>query len=167
MAFDSPEIRRFRTGKWRAWGCVPIGCSDKISPLSRTCRVNWAFSAGYTTSTPPPKTAIVPVPIDAACAAASTPRANPEQVTYPSSPKVEAKNRAIRVPREEALRAPTMPKTGLCSRSIFPAAQNNGGASTKSFRVVGYSGVPRKISFAPHWDPRLSSLIAKSFEQGA
>ena len=53
--------------------------------------------------------------VDAAkCVAASTPSARPHTITYPAGPSSAGSDFAIRVPSEDALRAPTIDKTGRC-----------------------------------------------------
>ena len=39
-------MMRLRSGKWRAIGWVPGGCSDIRAPVSRMRSASFAFSAG-------------------------------------------------------------------------------------------------------------------------
>ena len=81
----SPLMMRLRTGKCPGRGSVPGGYSDSSTPVAAISSYNLRFSAGYTTSTPPPRTAAVKPP---ACnaprmAAPSMPLAMPDTTTAP------------------------------------------------------------------------------------
>ena len=75
----------FRTGKCPGRGSVPGGYSDSSTPVAAISSYNLRFSAGYTTSTPPPRTAAVKPPACKAprMAAPSMPLAMPDTTTAP------------------------------------------------------------------------------------
>jgi len=74
-------------------------------------------------------TAMVPLGSAARCAAVSMPRASPETTTKPAVPRSCAKARAMRVPSDEALRAPTSAIIGRRNRAGSPSSHKSGGAS--------------------------------------
>ena len=73
----------------------------------------------------------------AACASASIPRAMPDTTVNPAAASPCPKRRAIRIPREDALRAPTIATAGRFKRPTSPSAQRIGGASGKSINARG------------------------------
>ena len=81
----SPLMMRLRTGKCPGRGSVPGGYSDSSTPVAAISSYNLRFSAGYTTSTPPPRTAAVKPPACKAprMAAPSMPLAMPDTTTAP------------------------------------------------------------------------------------
>ena len=58
-------------------------------------------------------------------------------MTCPAAPKDIASRRAIRKPRDEALRAPTRAIAGSSSKAARPCTHRIGGASGKSINAPG------------------------------
>ena len=102
----------------------------------------------------------------ARCAHVSIPRASPETTTYPASLNSLASARAMRVPKDDALRAPTRATVGRVKADKFPRTQSIGGASGISASKEGYEYSPLHTSLAPICAPARSSLSTCSIEHG-
>src|SRR6267378_4372898 len=74
----------------------------------------------------------------ARCAAWSMPRARPEAMTKPASPRSRASVPANFSPAPEALREPTIAMTGRISSSSAPRTPSKGGASSSTASRGGY-----------------------------
>ena len=86
---------------------------------------------------PPAITATVPPSSAPLCAAVSMPRARPETTTMPASARSAAIFRAIRMPSDEAFRAPTIATSGRARSAEEPRAHRSGGASGMSASAAG------------------------------
>ena len=64
-------------------------------------------------------------------------RARPETVTKPNSSNPLVRYRAIRVPNDEALRAPTIAAIGRLSTSRLPIAYKTGGGLGIFIKAIG------------------------------
>ena len=118
-------MTRLRAGKRHGAGSTPGAYSDTMSPRSITRRASSAWAAGYTRSTPQPRTATVvpPASIAPRCASPSTPRARPLTTTRPAAASSRPSVLATEAPYGEHERAPTIATAGpLEQRRVLVAA---------------------------------------------
>ena len=117
---ESPEISRLRRGKSRPRGSQPSGISEMAAPVGRICsssgmlgRIDAIVAAGQHRDGAGRKAA--------RCAAASMPRARPETMPKPASPRSRAIRSANFAPAAEALREPTMAISGRIEHAELAA----------------------------------------------
>ena len=113
--FDMPDIILLRLGKFPLSGEVPGGNSDITAPHSQILLYSCLFSAGYTTSTPLPSTAMVAkLPFGAFSIAAraemqSMPWARPDTTHTPLAASSAASIFATSAPYSEHCLEPIIP----------------------------------------------------------
>ena len=127
----APEISRLRRGKSRARGTCPSGISEIAAPPARGSQPAGlharADRSGHARRPAPPRCRCRWL---ARCAAWSMPRARPETMTKPASPRSRASVPANFSPAPEALREPTTAIIGRISVSCAPRTPSSGGASS-------------------------------------
>ena len=151
----SPAMIRLRRGKQPGKALVPGSTSDTSAPFSWTSRCSVRCPAGYGTSTPVPRTAIVrpPAATAASWAAASIPRASPATTTSPAFTAPAASRWAMRTPYAEAPRVPTI-------------ATRRSGPRSSAVRSPSNHNPLGRIESSPNWAGRSGAGIHSGVRAG-